>query len=632
MAPLDMTPWDTSCPDWEDRLFSGRSLVPTLPLFQDEAEAALAVFDNLRLHDVIGHPYLGDATGQWTKDIVAAIFGSYHSPTNTRFINEFFVMIPKKNSKSTTAAAIMLTALILNRRPSAEFFIIAPTKNIADNSFGPAAGMIRADPVLSSLFNVQDHYKTITNLETHAKLQVLAADLKTVTGIKGLGVLVDEPHLFDEHANAEGLFTELRGGRASRPEGFFIQISTQAKKKPVGIFKTELNRARAVRDGKAKAPLLPVLYELPERVLRDAKGQPTNAWRNIDLLRAVNPNIGRSVDEEFLRRQLADAELAAAQGQPEKLIIFASQHANVQPGLDFKANGWVGAEHWEKRADPSLADLDALLDRCEAVAVGVDGGGMDDMLGVAVLGREIGTGNWLAWARAYIHPAAKERRLKDSNRYNDFIQEGSLMEIENLPEDTEAVIATIQHIHERGLLAGIGVDQIGVDSLAGDLALAGFNSEEGHVLGIRQGYMLNGVIHNVTRRLIAGTLMHDGSDLMTWCVGNAIVVPRGSAISIERAASGYGKIDPLLALINAAAIMGRNPEPFGGGTIYGNLTPEVVAAMDRQLAAVAVDDDEDDDGDGYGPRYLNQGYGAARDYRTPPPEHRAMRRWGPQRG
>jgi hypothetical protein len=58
-----VTPWDTSCPDWETRLRDGRSLVPDLPLFAGEADMGVALFDEIRLPDVPGNPRLGDASG-----------------------------------------------------------------------------------------------------------------------------------------------------------------------------------------------------------------------------------------------------------------------------------------------------------------------------------------------------------------------------------------------------------------------------------------------------------------------------------------------------------------------------------------------------------------------------------------
>ncbi len=42
--------------DWEERILSGRSLVPELPLFRDEADIAVSFFDELRLPDVPGTP------------------------------------------------------------------------------------------------------------------------------------------------------------------------------------------------------------------------------------------------------------------------------------------------------------------------------------------------------------------------------------------------------------------------------------------------------------------------------------------------------------------------------------------------------------------------------------------------
>lgn len=76
-----MTPWDTSCPDWEDRIRRGASLMPDLPLFQAEADMGLAFYDEMRLPDVPGNPRLGDASGQWFRDLVRSVFGSWDRST-----------------------------------------------------------------------------------------------------------------------------------------------------------------------------------------------------------------------------------------------------------------------------------------------------------------------------------------------------------------------------------------------------------------------------------------------------------------------------------------------------------------------------------------------------------------------
>ena len=287
--------WTTALPDWDQRIVAGQSLLPCGPLFPDEASASLGIFGGLRLSDVPGGPTIDAVSRSWVMDFARAVFGSYNPETGERLIRYFFLLVAKKNSKSTLAAAIMLTALIRNWRRSAEFLILAPTIEVANNSFQPARDMIRADNELNDLLHVQEHLRTITHRTTGATLKVVAADAETASGKKASGVLIDELWLFGKRANAEAMLREATGGLASRPEGFVIYLSTQSDQPPAGVFAQILSEFRGIRDGKINdRRSLGVLYEYPEHVLK------AEAFRDPDTWYMTNPNLGASVDLQYL--------------------------------------------------------------------------------------------------------------------------------------------------------------------------------------------------------------------------------------------------------------------------------------------------------------------------------------------
>src|SRR6185369_876522 len=290
--------WTTSCKDWEKRILAKESLISLPPLFSQEADSALAVFKELQLVDVLGRPNMAEAGRDWLFDFVGSIFGAYDAEVGRRMIQEFFLLISKKNSKSTGAAGIMLTALIRNWRESAEFTILAPTVEIANNSFYPARDMVKADEELSDLLHIQEHYRQITHRGTGATLKVVAADSDTVGGKKSTGILIDELWLFGKRPNAENMLREACGGLASRPEGFVIYLSTQSDEAPAGVFKQKLDYARSVRDGKVDDKcFLPVIYEFPKAILDEKKHLDPKYFY------VTNPNMGASVDEAFIVRE-----------------------------------------------------------------------------------------------------------------------------------------------------------------------------------------------------------------------------------------------------------------------------------------------------------------------------------------
>lgn len=538
-----MNEWDTSCRDWQDRLREGRSLVPSLPLFDAEARRAVEVFNRLRLPDVPGRPMMRDAVGDWFRDPLRALFGSYDATRNVRHIRELFVLVPKKNSKTTGGAALMVTAMLTSRRPRAEFLFVAPTQEIADLAFAQSVGMIEADEVLSAKCHIQGHVKKITYRPTGAFLKVKSFDPKVVTGAKPSGVLLDELHVIAEAHDADRVIGQLRGGLVSQPEGFLVTTTTQSERPPSGVFLAELLKARKVRDGVLRAPILPVLYEFPQGV----------DWRDVANWPMVTPNNGRSVNVE---RLFTDYEQAVASGEGE-LRRWASQHLNVEIGLALRTDHWAGAEFWEQQARPGL-NLQTLMERCDVVDVGIDGGGLDDLLGLAAVGRDRDTREWLCWAHAWAHPSVLERRKSEAERFRDFARDGDLTLVRQIGDDVQEVADICSELDNAGLLDKIGVDPHGLGGVLDALNHAGIAPER--VVGVSQGWKLQGAIKTTERKLAEGTLVHGGQPLMAWCAGNARVEPRGNAIAITKQASGFAKIDPLMAVFDAVALLSLKPE------------------------------------------------------------------------
>lgn len=549
--------WSTALPDWEDRIINRKSMIADLPLYLSEADRALRIFKMLRVPDMIGTPTYGEVCQPWVFEFVRAVFGAFDPETNRRMIREFFLLIPKKNGKTSIAAAIMIVAAIMNVRPRAELLLIAPTKTVADIAYNQAAGIIKEDQELLKLFSVHDHVRTIKHRTSGAVLVVKAADTDAVTGSKATFVLIDETHEFSKKSNAHAVFVEVRGSLAARPDGFLMQITTQSKDAPAGVFKSELERARAVRDGQLHLPILPVLYELPTSLSENGKWEDPKTWG------MVNPNLGHSVDPKFLEDQLT----AAKHDGPAQLALVASQHFNVEVGVGLKAKSWTGAQFWARAEEPSLVTLDELLARCEVAVVGIDGGGLDDLLAAAVVGREIDTRRWLTWAHAWAHPEVLEQRKDIAPRLLDFEAAGCLTVCREPTADIMGVADVVEQVANSGLLpeaAGVGLDPYGVSAIVDELAMRGIPDEVPVAIG--QGARLSPAIWGMERKLKDGTLVHAVSPMMDWVLGNAKTEQRGSAVLLTKETAGKAKIDPLIATLNGFTLMTRNPDAGQIGT------------------------------------------------------------------
>lgn len=558
--------WDLSCPDWPDRMRSGRSLIPPLPLIEGEADIALAIFDELRLPDVPGTPKMAEACGQWFRDLVRVVFGSWDPVAKERYIRDFFAMLPKGQSKTTYSAGLMIVALLMNKRPKAEALFVAPTQAIADNAFEKAVGMINLSDDLKRRFKPREHLKIIEDLQNGTKLRVKTFDVNILTGAILIFALVDELHLLGKNAHTAKVLRQIRGGLEKTPEGALLITTTQSDEQPAGAFKDELKLARKIRDGKMRGlvirPLLPVLYEFPDDMAADRE-----QWEDPANWGLVMPNLGRSV---HLNSLIGDWNSEKDKGE-HAVKIWASQHLNVEIGVGINDDGWIGAQYWDQAGDTDLT-LDRLIELSDVAVIGFDGGGMDDLIGINVTGRtprdKRGKRKWLSWNHAIANPKVLEVRKGIEAQLRDFEAEGSLTFAE-VGEDMQLFGDIVQKVYEAGLLPkekAIGFDQNNIASLIDEITGRGIPVEL--LWRVKQGSFMSPAINELPRKLSEGSYIHSGTGLMSWAVGNCKIESKINGVMATKQAAGRAKIDPAIAMFNAAILMSWDPQAVDERSVY----------------------------------------------------------------
>ena len=191
--------------------------------------------------------------------------------------------------------------------------------------------------------------------------------------------------------------------------------------------------------------------------------------------------------------------------------------------------------------------------------IGIDGGGLDDLFGLAVLGRDLNTQRWLLWSHAWCHIGVLERRKLIAARLQDFASASELTIVDDRLNDLDGIVTLVNEVKERGLLGAVAVDPAGIGELVDALATIDVTQENKLLIGVAQGYRMMNAIKTTERRLANGTFWHSGSRLMAWCVENLRIEPTATAIRATKQHVGDLKIDCAMAMFDAVDVMSTRP-------------------------------------------------------------------------
>jgi phage terminase large subunit-like protein len=200
--------------------------------------------------------------------------------------------------------------------------------------------------------------------------------------------------------------------------------------------------------------------------------------------------------------------------------VVLAKYLNVEIGLRLRRDRWRGAPYWEAAGDPTLT-LESLLERAEVAVVGIDGGGLDDLYGLCVAGRERGRGRWLYWFKAWAWPDALQRRKSIASALKGFEKDGDLVICQSAAPDGSRrrgrrtrdaaghreIVEIVVQVRDSGLMpenAAVAVDPHGVGDLTDAFAAAGLtigDGSKGQVVAMGQGYRLMSAVVGLARKL-----------------------------------------------------------------------------------------------------------------------------------
>src|SRR5688500_14866899 len=217
------------------------------------------------------------------EQIVTPLFNTL-TPEGLRQYRTCYVTVPRKNGKSTIAAALALYLLYADAEPGADIISAAADREQAAVVFDIAREMVEKSRALNAITVI--YRRELYVPSTNSRYKVISSEAYSKHGMNLHAAVIDELHAHEDRRLYDVLTTST--GAREQPLTFIITTASSDEHS----IATEVHRyAEKVRDGIIPDPtFLPIIYGAPE----DADPWDEAVWR------ASNPAIEsgfRSLEE-----------------------------------------------------------------------------------------------------------------------------------------------------------------------------------------------------------------------------------------------------------------------------------------------------------------------------------------------
>ncbi|HWA99395.1 MAG TPA: terminase large subunit, partial [Pirellulales bacterium] len=392
---------------------------------------------------------VGDHSGQplkllpFQRQILSTIFGNLDAAGRRR-VKRVFLMLPRKQAKTTLVAAIVLYWLLGLGKRGVQALSVANDRAQAAIIYDTCRQMIEADDELAELCTVSKSSKNISIDGQNSFYQSLSTESTTKTGWSPSLVILDEAQ---DIADPD-LVKNLTTGFGARDDYLLIFIGTAGTRKDTAFY-AEYEYAKQVISGVIDNPTYAAfIYEAGE----DADWTDERVWH------AAMPALGKFCSLQFIRDEFEQAKRL-----PHKEAAFRQYYLNQwQLGSAAK---WIPDATWMLNNSKPLGDAPHYYG-------GLDMASVSDTSSFVLYGRN-SAGLWDVIPRIWVCEEQIERRQTAEFDYKRWEQQKLLSVTPGSAQDQEFIAADILKLAEQYKIKEIACDPYGMQWMAQRLMSAG---------------------------------------------------------------------------------------------------------------------------------------------------------------
>ena len=461
----------------------------------------------------------------WQIWIVSSIFGFYKED-GTRLTNTVYIEMSRKQGKTAFISALSLYALSCDEY-GAEVDFLANSAKQANIAFQMSSNFASSIDTKNKYFK---RYRSMIKFDkTKSFMQVLAADASGNDGYNSSFFVLDEAH---EQKDSK-LWDVMVSSQGMRENPLGIIITTAGFSKYLFCYSFRRTCTEIISGHKKDDSIFAAIYTLDEN----------DNWEDEKVWIKSNPNLGVTVQKEYIERQINQAKL----------------NPSLETGVKTKnLNIWCDTQDiW--------IENDLLLDNTQEINItqfeyesvcwmGVDLSAVSDMTALSVM---IPHEDKFYFKTYYYLPESCLSNNVNSRLYLDWSKQGYLNITTGNVVDYDAVTKDILKVSEHLLIEKIAYDQYNATQWALDATAEGLPLEP----FAQALWHFNQSTKSFERLLKLGRIVIDNNPITRWCFANVVLKEdHNENVKPVKGESRSQKIDGVISILQSLGSYLEQPQ------------------------------------------------------------------------